>query len=87
MTETPSFGLQYRYGSHKGPMPPAFCRGCGKPMAISVEPDRYEPFDATTGQPRTERHARCPKPWWARLNPTIAHDHAVQDEHGDWAWL
>jgi len=52
-------------------------------MRVTVEPDRYEPFDSTTGEPQTERHARCSHPWW----DIRSHDHAVEDSHHDWPWL
>lgn len=77
------FGLQYLRGSYKGPKPPQFCRHCGSTMRITTEPDRYTPFDATTGERLFERHARCPKGggWFDE------HDHAVEDTYLDWAWL
>jgi hypothetical protein len=88
MTDSPSFGLQYMHGSHRGPNPPAFCRGCARPMRITSEPRRYDRFDPETGAEQFERHARCPRQWWDRfLHPGTFHDHAVEDEHGDWPWL
>jgi len=81
----PNFGLQYRHGSHRGPTPPMHCRQCGRSMQISVETDRYQPFDAETGERRFERHTRCSRPWWAAF--TGFHDHGVEDAHGDWPWI
>lgn len=79
-----SFGLQYKCGSHSGPNPPAFCRGCGRPMRVTVEARRYAHFDSETGAEQFERHARCPRPWWDWFR---LHDHAVEDAHHDWPWL
>jgi len=86
MTVEPlNFRIQYRDGSHEGSEPPAFCRACGRPMRVTVEPRRYDPFDERTGERQMERHARCTRPWWAKF--VGFHDHAVEDEHHDWPWL
>lgn len=83
-----SFGLQYERGQHRGPNPPAFCRGCGRAMRITTEPRRYARFDPVAGAERSERHARCSRPWWdGFLHLATFHDHAVEDAHHDWPWL
>lgn len=85
MTEIPSFGLAYKYGSHQGPSAPAFCRGCGAPMRIGR---RSRGYNQTTGEQEWERTATCSRSFLLRsLSFWQMHDHAVEDFHGDWPWL
>jgi hypothetical protein len=85
VSEDPSaplhFGLGYRLGSHRGPLPPAFCRACGRPMRLYRRKDGH---DGATGEQRYVNVAKCSAPWW-RLS--FDHDTAEQDVFGDWAWL
>jgi hypothetical protein len=82
----PSFGLQYKYGSYRGPNPPAVCRGCGRSMTVGQRRDGY---DRTTGERLFVRTARCSAPIWLRLVDWFwaSHDFAEQDSHGDWPWV
>ena len=73
--------MQYLLGSHKGPFPPNFCRGCGREMRVS---EKFLKFNENTGQEIYLRIAKCSAPWWSRLK---FHDSAEQDECGDWLWV
>jgi len=82
----PSFGLQYREGSHRGPMAPARCQKCGRPMRVyETQGFGWHPRFKSDGTPNMVRHARCSAPFLARL--IGFHDHAIQDEFGDWPWV
>lgn len=83
--EPVSFGIQYMYGSHRGPDAPAYCRACGSPMKVTT---KRIGFDRESGQVLTELRATCSRPVWLRtLEIWRFHDHAVQDFHGDWPWI
>ncbi|HXJ63840.1 MAG TPA: hypothetical protein VNN79_08810 [Actinomycetota bacterium] len=89
--DVPDFGQQYRNGSHRGPNPPAHCQRCGRPMrvyetqgAIEAAESRFKP----DGSPNLVRHAKCSAPLLLRLLDIFGfHDHALQDQHGDWPWI
>ena len=86
MNMLPSFGIQYRDGSHTGPTPPERCQYCGRRMRLyETLGYRWKPRFHSDGTPNTIRHAQCSAPLVLRIFGL--HDHAIQDEHGDWPWL
>ena len=79
----PSIGMGYKHGSHRGPNPPKFCRGCGRPMVLGI---RADGFDVDMGTPKFVPTARCTAPWWCNWVGATVHDEAEQDAYGDWPW-
>ena len=82
----PSFGQQYRNGSHTGPNPPTHCQSCGRPMRLyQTLGFRWTPRFDSNGNPNIVHHAECTASRLLRIFGI--HDHATQDYHGDSPWV